>query len=150
MPIGIDTFAYARDLLHLRKAGKTYFLTFVTHGRWTLPPAARDLTLKACTVSHEEAYWLHAAVVMPDHVHLLMTAFDEYDLARIVHRIKGISAHGINKLLARTGAVWQREYFDRIVRSDEDLLRKGEYLLANPVRKGLVTNPLDYPWTWRA
>jgi hypothetical protein len=52
-------------------------------------------------------------------------------------------------MLGRRGAVWQDEAFDHIIRR-EDLLRdKVEYLCQNPVRKGLVRTPDEYPWLWR-
>jgi putative transposase len=45
--------------------------------------------------------------------------------------------------------VWQREYFDRILRSAEDIRTKAEYICENPVRAGLVERVDDYPWIWR-
>ena len=59
--------------------------------------------------------------------------------------IKGASAHGINKLLNRRGKVWQEESFDRALRKEEQFEEKVYYMLENPVRAGLVSNPLDYP-----
>jgi hypothetical protein len=47
------------------------------------------------------------------------------------------------------GPVWQQEYFDRALKHEEGIADKIEYILANPVAEGLVSNPLDYPWTWR-
>ncbi len=52
--------------------------------------------------------------------------------------IKGASAHSINKLLKRRGHVWQDESFDHILRSEEKMISKVEYICQNPVRKGLV------------
>jgi len=63
--------------------------------------------------------------------------------------IKGASAHRINKLLNRRGKVWQEESFDRALREEEQFTEKLYYMLENPVRAGLVDNPLDYPWIWR-
>lgn len=96
---------------------------------------------------------LYAAVVMPDHVHMLFTPLrDEetrsYNVAVIAQAIKGSSAHSINKLLGRSGPVWQEEYFDHVVRSYESLREKIEYIRQNPVRRGLARTPDDYPWLW--
>ena len=72
-----------------------------------------------------------------------------YSLAEIMDAIKGASAHKVNKLLRRKGRLWQPESFDHVLRSSESLDTKIEYLLANPVRAGLVANWTDYRWLWR-
>jgi REP element-mobilizing transposase RayT len=87
---------------------------------------------------------------MPDHVHLLVTPFEEIRLSSIMDSIKGASAHAINRVLGRRGAMWQRESFDHILRSDEKLTEKGEYIANNPVRAGLVAKSDEWPWLWRA
>jgi REP element-mobilizing transposase RayT len=99
MPIGDDTFAYRRYLPHLQKSGKTYFVTFCTRDRRILDPASRDIVLSCCVRDHRTAYWLHCVCVMPDHVHLVFTPFELFNLAIIMNRIKGVSSHGINKAL---------------------------------------------------
>ncbi len=71
-------------------------------------------------------------------------------LAEIMHTIKSVSAHRINKLLGRRGAFWQEESFDHAIRSDESLNAKMAYVLANPVRRGLVKRPREYRWLWTA
>ena len=126
-----------------------YLLTFVTFGRQVLAPAARDVVLKCIVHDHLLTYWLQAAVVMPDHVHMLLAPYDGVLLSRLVSRIKGVSARWINIEAGRFGHVWQREYFDHILRSDEDIQRKAEYICQNPVRAGLVKCVDDYPWIWR-
>jgi len=63
---------------------------------------------------------------------------------------KGPSAHSINRLLGRKGSLWQRESFDHILRSEEKLTEKGEYIANNPVRAGLVSTSDEWPWLWRA
>ena len=143
MPIGNDTHAWRRDLPHLQKLGKTYYVTFVTHERQELAAHERDIVLSCIVRSHRRNMYLHAAVVMPDHVHILPTLYDETTLARLMQQLKSVSAHEIG------GRVWQREYFDRVIRSDEDLRKKAEYVIANPVRTGLVERAEDYRWIWR-
>ena len=90
---------------------------------------------------------------MPDHVHLLLTPLaDEqgwpYALPRILKLLKGTSARSVNKLMGSAGPVWQEESFDHVLRSQESLGEKLEYLRQNPVRRGLATKPEDYPWLW--
>lgn len=62
--------------------------------------------------------------------------------------IKGASAYSINKLLQRRGHVWQDESADHVTRSWDDLDETIQYILNNPVRKGLVLNYLEYPWLY--
>ena len=79
---------------------------------------------------------------MPDHVHLIFTPLYDGDslhsVAGIMQAIKGTSAHRINRLLNRSGQVWQRESFDRALRREESIHAKVEYLVQNPGRAGLV------------
>ena len=99
---------------------------------------------------------LKAIVVMPDHVHMILTplvndkASAVYPLAQITKAIKSTSAHLINRRLGRKGQIWQEESFDRVLRSSEKLDEKVDYILTNPVRKGLVSSPEEYDWTWVA
>jgi REP element-mobilizing transposase RayT len=97
--------------------------------------------------------WHIAAVVMPEHVHLLFTplrddAGDPFTLIEIMQSLKGASAHTINKFLRRSGAVWEEESFDHVLRSYEGLEQKMEYIRQNPVRRHLVTRPEHYRWLW--
>jgi REP element-mobilizing transposase RayT len=62
--------------------------------------------------------------------------------------IKGVSARSINKLRGQFGAIWQDESFDHVLRGEESLRETIEYIRQNPVRRGLVKNPEDYPWLW--
>jgi REP element-mobilizing transposase RayT len=148
MPIGNDTYAYRQRLPHLVKRDRTYDVTFCTRDREVLSPQARDVVLGACTALHEVLWWLDCVVVMPDHVHLIAMPFETTNIATVLGRAKGRSSFQINRTLGRSGPLWQRDSFDRIVRSDENLVKKREYLFNNPVRKGLVERRQDYKWIW--
>jgi putative transposase len=147
---------YRRDLPHLQRDNKPHFVTFCTFHRWILPESVRRVALDCCLHDHGIKIDLHVAVVMPDHVHLVFTPLvnkadqEIYSLAEIMDAIKGASAHKINRTLLRKGKVWQTESFDRVLRSSEKLDEKIAYILENPVRKGLVSRPWDYPWMWAA
>ena len=98
--------------------------------------------------------FLHTAIVMPDHAHMVMSPLDGQDgtafgLAEILRAIKGASSRRINQALGRTGPVWQHESWDHEMRDDESLRGKCDYVANNPVRAGIVTRPEDYPWLWR-
>jgi len=146
-------YEYRRRLPHYQKADRPLFVTFRKNDRNPFPPEARDLLLQHCLYDHGKRYELHAAVVMPDHVHLLLTPLrDEegwpYALPSILKLLKGTSARSINRLLGSCGPVWQEESFDHALRSQESLEQKLEYLRQNPVRRGLAAKPEDYPWLW--
>ena len=146
---------YRRQLPHLQCDFRQHFVTFCTDHRWTLPERVRSIVLDCCLHDNAEKFDLRVAVVMPDHVHLIFTplvdheAMEIYPLANIMDAIKGASAHKINQALGRKGRVWQPESFDHVLRSSESLDVKIQYLLENPVRKGLVKEWADYPWLWR-
>ncbi|HKB80903.1 MAG TPA: transposase [Thermoanaerobaculia bacterium] len=145
---------HRRNLPHIQHDFRSYFLTFVTFDRWVLPATARELTMGHILFDHGRCMALHVAVVMPDHVHLVLTPGMNamgwsHPLATILKGIKGSSARSINRRLKRIGPVWQHESFDHELRRDEDLRRKCEYVCNNPVRKGLASSADEYPWIWR-
>lgn len=129
------------------------FVTFPTHRRWKLPPPARDIVLERILAENDEAFVLHAAVVMPDHVHLLVSPLrDEsgghVSIPEIVRKIKLDTAQAINRALGRIGAVWQDERLEHLA-GNETPEKKVEAVCQNPVRAGLAGKPADYPWLWR-
>jgi len=81
-----------------------------------------------------DRYRLDAFVVMPNHVHVLVTPLGEHRLSEIIHSLKSFSAHEIGKLTGHRGAFWQKEYFDHMVRNAEQLGRIRSYILDNPMR----------------
>jgi REP element-mobilizing transposase RayT len=85
-----------------------------------------------------------AWVVMPDHMHWL-AVLRGASLAQMMHRVKSTSAVKINRHLARTGPVWQKGYHDRALRRDEHVRDVARYIVANPLRAGLVQKLNDYP-----
>jgi REP element-mobilizing transposase RayT len=146
-------YAYRRKLPHFQWTDKTYFITSSASNKETLTPGSRDLVLQTCINGDGDKYDLHAAVVMPDHVHLLLTPLEDEEgpvsIPEIMQEIKSVSAHRINKYLLRKGRIWQEESFDRAMREVEDVRGRIEYIVGNSVRAGLVSNPYDYRWLWR-
>ena len=146
-------YEYHRNLPHYQKHGRSLFITFCKNNRTPFPPEARDAILQHCLHDHGKRYELHAAVVMPEHVHLLLTPLQDengwpHALPAILKALKGASARSVNKLTNSAGPVWQEESFDHVLRSQESLEEKLEYILQNPVRRGLVEKPEDYKWLW--
>jgi putative transposase len=85
-----------------------------------------------------------AWVVMPDHLHWLVQ-LQTGSLEQLMRRIKSKSARQINQLLGTHGPIWQPGYHDRALRQDEDLQSAARYIVANPLRAGLVKRIGDYP-----
>lgn len=85
-----------------------------------------------------------AWVVMPDHLHWLV-ALKHGSVSELMRRVKGRNAKRINPLLGRSGKLWQDGFHDRALRREEDVLPAARYIVANPLRAGLVARIGDYP-----
>lgn len=93
---------------------------------------------------HARSYVLEAFVVMPNHVHALITADPTMSLASLMQLLKGRSSTLINRNLGRSGRLWQPDYFDRRIRSEEHLRKTVEYIEWNPVKAGLCADPKHF------
>jgi REP element-mobilizing transposase RayT len=127
--------------------GRTYLLTTTVQGR---EPLFRELALGRLVIAelraaHEQGWVSSLAwVVMPDHLHWLVR-LEGHSLDTLMRRIKSNSARLINRRLGRQGPLWQGGYHDRALRRDEDLRVAARYVVANPLRAGLVERVGDYP-----
>jgi len=147
-----------RQLPHFEQPWAIYAVTFSTVERRPLSQKARDIVLDALKHHHGDRFDLIAACVMPDHVHLLIRPLpmprtvDEpatfWPLTKILHTIKSFTAHEIVKQDQWKKAVWEKESFDRIIRSDSDLKEKFQYILRNPWDSQIVGQNESYPWVW--
>ncbi|MEO5923918.1 MAG: transposase [Bryobacteraceae bacterium] len=91
-------------------------------------------------------YDLHAWVVMPNHVHLLLTP--AVSISKLMGSLKTASAIRANAFLNRSGQpFWQEESFDRVVRDDDEFRRTLRYIETNPVVAGLAENAGGYRWS---
>ncbi len=130
------------------EANRIYLLTTVTHGR---DPLFRSFSLGRLLVAEIRAIQQDglaeslAWVVMPDHLHWLLRLGPATALDRLMRRLKGRSARRINTASGRSGPLWQEAFHDRALRQEEDLREAARYLVANPVRAGLVRRVGDYP-----
>lgn len=131
---------YQRNMPHIDNGRQSYFLTFCTRDRWTLPPPARSIVLDCCIHNHKKKYLLDVAVVMADHVHMILSpcldpaAKSPVPLRSITKVLKGYSAFRINRELGRTGSVWQDETYDHVIRGGE-MQEMFSYALFNPVKR---------------
>jgi len=85
--------------------------------------------------------------IMSNHVHFIAYKLDK-PLHNIMHSLKSYTANQCNNALKRQGRFWQREYFDRIVRDRNDLTKKIEYTINNPVKAGIVNHWKEYSFTY--
>jgi len=142
---------YRRNLPHIVNDDASYFVTFSTKRGFILPEEARTLVFDHCLFEKGRKVEMHAFVVMPDHVHLLFTPLkkdnEPYRVAEIMNGIKGASAHSVNKLLGRRGALWEPESF-RMPRTDSGFNNKKLYIVGNPIAEGLAQEPHEYRWCW--
>jgi len=135
---------YRRGLPHLRAEGALYFVTWrLKAGQPDLSATERDDVLAALRWFDGVRYQLHSAVVMNDHVHVIVKPAKAVPLQKILHSWKSFTAH---KLQNRQGRVWQVEYFDRIIRDDAEYREKRDYILKNPQKRW--PNLVDYGWVW--
>ena len=86
-----------------------------------------------------------AFVVMPDHLHWLVALGDRIALSEVVGRVKSYSARRLITASGIEDRVWQPGFHDHALRREEDLAATARYVIANPVRAGLVRSVGDYP-----
>jgi len=94
----------------------------------------------------DKKYDLQAAVVMDDHVHLVIKPSEP--LAKIMHSIKSFTAHQMNKAAGLSGSVWQDEYHDRVIRNDREYREKMLYIANNPIKSNPGSTHSDYRWLY--
>lgn len=85
--------------------------------------------------------------IMPNHLHLIGQVHPEStDMQPTLSHWKGATSHTANKILQRSGAFWQRDWFDRVIRSQAELERIKKYIQQNPVKAGLCQKWQEYPY----
>jgi len=111
-------------------------------------PEHREEVMRCLQYSDSEQHDLGDFVIMPNHVHLLLRPRISSQLQSLLRPIKGVSARNINVVTGNTGALWQGESFDHIVRSLEQLKRLQEYMRNNPIKAGLKPDEFTYEQRW--
>ena len=113
------------------------------HGAcWLRQPAVAQVVADALRYFDSQRYRLHAWCVMPNHVHVIAEPFPGHTLPSILHSWKSFTAKVANRLLGRTGEFWQEEYYDHLIRDEEDYAHAQRYLSENPGKAGLKN------WQW--
>ena len=91
---------------------------------------------------------LHDFVVMPDHLHLLMTVRGDMTIERAMQLIKGRFSYRLKREFQYLGEVWQRGFSETRADREESFLRDREYITQNPVKAGLAETPGQYPFCY--
>jgi putative transposase len=133
-------------------SGQVYLVTTATAARtrrFEDAQAARAV----CRTINDSGTWRPsrrlAWVLMPDHWHGLIELGDEDRLTQAMRRFKERAARAVNLVQGAQGAVWAAAFHDHALRRDEGLIAAARYVVANPVRAGLVRRAGDYPY-WDA
>ncbi|MFZ1006916.1 MAG: transposase [Candidatus Sulfotelmatobacter sp.] len=125
----------------------TYFVTFSTWQRrrlFIVEPYIRLFLKTLYGYRRQGRFDLHAFVLMPEHVHLLLTPAPGVTLERSIQFIKGGYSHALGVELGRKGEVWQHGFTDHRIRDSADFDIHRNYIHENPVKRGLVESASEY------
>lgn len=135
---------------HRTKPGATYFVTTDTWERRPLfrkSPLAEIMETKLAEYRNKGFYLVHSYVVMPDHVHVIITPGDTTSLEKAVQLIKGGSSHEFGKAAAHKFPVWHAGFTEHQIRDSEDYEAHVRYIEMNPVKARLAARPEGYPYS---
>jgi len=130
--------------------GHTYFLTCCLDRRRKLFRRSRlaDTVIGLYVEARDRGdIALHGYVVMPDHYHVLVTLRGSSSISNVVRRVHSALARRIRKESAIDGRVWQKRFHDHVVHDEDDWRAKLTYMHGNPVRAGVVDDPVTYDWS---
>jgi putative transposase len=135
---------------HRSVPGTSYFVTTKCWQGRTIFQVPQNVEILIRTLFHYRGlgnYLLHEFVVMPDHLHLLLTPNATTSLEKAVQLIKGGSSHQIYKERNQRMEIWQEGFYDWTIRNANDWRTKAEYIRMNLVRAKLVESPEDWPYS---
>ena len=135
---------------HRTAPGTSYFVTTKCwQGRslFRLPEIAEIILETLFVYRDRAAYLLHEFVVMPDHLHLMLTPGPATSLEKAIQLIKGGSSNRVHKARNQKMEIWQVGFHDWTIRDYNDWQTKVEYIHENPVRAKLVEKPQDWPYS---
>ncbi len=109
-------------------------------------PEIAQMVVDAIQFRESRDYELHSYVIMPNHVHLLITP--SVQVSKLMQSLKRFTAREGNRMLGLTGKhFWQDESFDRLVRNGKEFAGIAHYIEMNPVTAGLATAPEEFRWS---
>lgn len=135
-------------LTRYQQSKQSHFITFSCYQRlpflWN--EHLRDIFVESLeTVRRRYGLRVYGYVVMPEHVHLLVSEPDIEILARAIQALKVSVVRRATDI--HTGTLWQKRYYDHNVRTYESFIGKLRYIHRNPVKRGLVQKPEDWRWS---
>jgi putative transposase len=141
-----------RGLNRFHRSRQSHFLTFSCYHRQPYfdCPEAYDLFVQCLEVTRRRfGLRIYGYVVMPEHVHLLVSEPGHGTLADTMRELKLSFSKRVRsqRQSARSGSFWQKRYYDRNVRDGREFSIKLRYLHRNPVKRGLVKEPGDWKWS---
>jgi len=128
----------------------TYFVTACAHMHQNLFQRKEVAELMIATIFRYRdsgEFQVHEYVVMPDHIHLLLSLDDDRPLSRAMQLIKGGFSHALREKGISLHTVWQQSYYDRRVRDINEFAEFAKYVRENPERRGLVDEAAKYPYS---
>ncbi len=130
----------------IRSSESSYFISTQTYGRRSLFQVEKYAELMVDVLKHYDGtgYMLHAYVVMPDHLHVLLTPAGAIE--KSVQLIKGGFSFRIKQEHGMNGEIWQPGFTDHRIRDGEDWERHLNYIQLNPVEARLIEDSLLYKW----
>ncbi|MBA2726960.1 MAG: transposase [Parachlamydiaceae bacterium] len=141
---------FKTNLPHWSLATSTYFVTFCISNRkkksLSLPVAA-TIVEDAINFYSGKQYEIDSYVIMPDHVHLLITPYPDFELSKILFNMKSFATKTINNIFSINGRFWQPDNFDHLVRNHGYWIRYFDYIHNNPVKACIVKTPDEYTWS---
>ncbi|MGH9746954.1 MAG: REP-associated tyrosine transposase [Candidatus Acidiferrales bacterium] len=135
---------------HRTAPGSSYFVTTKCwQGRSVFQVSENAEILLRTIVNHRDrkAYLLHEFVIMPNHLHLILTPSASTSLEKAVQLIKGGSSYAVHEERGQKMEIWQEGFHDWTIRGSDDWLSKAEYIRMNPVRAGLVARVEEWPYS---
>jgi len=137
-------------LQHRTMPGCTFFVTtksFQSTSLFQVQAAADIIVAKLLHYRDAGAYQLHTFVLMPNHLHLLLTPSSTCSLERVMQLIKGGSSYEIHKQLGSRREIWQSGFHEATIRDAADYHSRIRYIHQNPVAAQLAENPADWRWS---
>ena len=142
--------------------GYSYYLTLVTHRRKPILIEHIDLLRYAFKLSKKKyRYKIDAIVILPDHIHMIITPSEATDYSKIVSAIKRSFVYGLDqkikdeakaeisnsKYYRQYSGIWQERFYEHTIRDEKDWLEKMEYIRNNPIKHNYVENLADWSYT---
>src|SRR5580765_1447488 len=137
------------NVRRLQKSDKLFFVT-VNLLRPVQDLSAQDFPflVQAIEDSRRRHHFLFCGyVLMPDHWHALVWPRFPVAISGVVKDVKYVSCCKLNRSRQSKGSIWQHQFWDRFVRNNQEMRLRLDYMHHNPVRKGLVERPEDWPWS---